>query len=359
MSKKTDCQKDCQIISCLSDVPPGKFLTIRHPLSGEGCLREFSDAELLTDSGRTANAGLPADAGLLTDSGRTADIRLKTETYMLYPGIELSYNYFLGDRFRFHHRHKDCVLSIDHCCRGRIGWEMKGGLSLYFGSGDLSFHATDKCADSVITLPLGYYEGLTVSLDLSVLRHTLPELLRDAELDVCSLCRSFCGEKETAALPASPRIGHIFSEVYDLPEKLRRPYLKLKCQELLLFLSMTGPSENKGFDSFHSEQAEIIRRIHGAMTSDLRKRYTIEELSRQYLINTAALKSVFKSVYGMPVASYMKQYRIMRAAELLRNTDSSVSAVASEVGYESQSKFSAAFKDIMKILPTDYRRQYI
>ena len=112
------------------------------------------------------------------------------------------------------------------------------------------------------------------------------------------------------------------------------------------------------FDSFHSEQADTIRRIHDAMTSDLKKRYTIEELSRQYLINTAALKSVFKSVYGMPVASYMKQYRIMKAAELLRNTDTSISAIASEVGYKSQSKFSAAFKDIMKILPTDYRRQY-
>lgn len=325
---------DCQIREHLRDVPPGKFLMIRHSLYGEDCCRTFADTVLPDGT------------------------RLKTETYMLYPGIELSYNYFLGGRFRFHHSHKNCVLSIDHCCNGRIGWEMKGGLSLYFGSGDLAFHATDKCSDSEITLPLGYYEGLTISLDLSVLKNTLPELLRDAELDVCDLCRSFCGEKETAALPASPRIGHIFSEVYALPEKMKRPYLKLKCQELLLFLSMTGPAENTVFDSFHSEQADIIRRIHDAMTSDLKKRYTIEELSRQYLINTAALKSVFKSVYGMPVASYMKQYRIMKAAELLRNTDKSVSAVASEVGYESQSKFSAAFKDIMKILPTDYRRQY-
>ena len=101
-----------------------------------------------------------------------------------------------------------------------------------------------------------------------------------------------------------------------------------------------------------------MRRIHDLMTENLQKRYTIDELSRQYLINTAALKNIFKSVYGMPIESYMKQYRIMKAAELLRKTDASISAVASAVGYESQSKFSAAFKDIMKILPTDYRRQY-
>ena len=94
------------------------------------------------------------------------------------------------------------------------------------------------------------------------------------------------------------------------------------------------------------------------MTAHPECRYTIDELAREYLINTAALKSIFKSVYGMPVASYMKQYRITRAASMLRETDLTIDSVARAVGYESQSKFSAAFKDIMKILPTDYRRQY-
>lgn len=323
-----------EIKTQLSDIPPGTCLTIRHPLTGTNALSKW------------------------TDTGFPADTRLKIETYELYPGIELSYNYFLGSCFHFHHVHKDRVLSIDHCCHGRIGWKMKGGLSLYFGSGDLSFHATDKCADSEITLPLDYYEGLTITLDLTVLSDTVPELLKDAGIDICRLCHAFCGENETAALPASPRIEHIFSEVYDLPEKMKRPYLKLKCQELLLFLSMTGPAENTVFDTFHSEQADTIRQIHDLMTENLQKRYTIEDLSRRYLLNTAALKSIFKSVYGMPIASYMKQYRITKAAQLLRQTDDHISAIAAAVGYESQSKFSAAFKDVMKILPTDYRRQY-
>ncbi len=108
-----------------------------------------------------------------------------------------------------------------------------------------------------------------------------------------------------------------------------------------------------------SEQLRTIRDIHSLMTENLQKRYTIEELSRTYLINTAALKSLFKSVYGMPVASYMKRYRIEKAAQLLRETDDSISVIASSVGYESQSKFTAAFKDVMKMLPTDYRRQHM
>ena len=106
------------------------------------------------------------------------------------------------------------------------------------------------------------------------------------------------------------------------------------------------------------EDEAVIRKIHDRLTEDPGKRYTIDELAREYLINTAALKATFKAVYGMPVASYMKQYRMNEAAKMLRETEQSIADIARSVGYESQSKFSAAFKDIMKTLPTDYRRQY-
>lgn len=322
------------IIEKLKDVPEGICVNIRHPL-GTSDIVKTASSEGMTDSSK-----------------------LKSETYELYPGIELSFHCYLADHFHIRHCHGISVLSIDHCRAGRIGWEMKGGLSLYFGSGDLSFHYTDKCSDSEITLPLGYYEGLSIALDLPVLQDSLPELLNDAGVDVRDLCLKFCGDRETAALPASSRIEHIFSEVYDLPEQTKLPYLKLKCQELLMFLNMAEPAMENALDAHYSEQVSLIRQIHDQMTEHPEKRYTIDELAKEYLINTATLKSIFKSVYGMPVAAYMKHYRIMKAAGLLRNSSESIASVARAVGYESQSKFSAAFKDIMKILPTDYRRQY-
>ena len=54
----------------------------------------------------------------------------------------------------------------------------------------------------------------------------------------------------------------------------------------------------------------------------------------------------------------MKHYRISQAAEMLREGSDSISSIARAVGYESQSKFSSAFKDIMDILPTEYRKQH-
>ncbi len=329
-------KKECiqEISDRLIDVPPGTCRMVKHSAGGISVSEDFEQK-------------LPSDA------------RIKIISYGLYPGIEISYNYFQGNRFAFHHCHRSSALAVDHCCRGRIGWEMGDGLSLYFGSGDLSFHMNTGCSDSVITLPLGYYEGLSLSLDLDILEQDSPELIRDAGIDIRKLCRKFCKEGNVAALPASSHIGHIFSEVYDLPEKMILPYLKLKCQELLLFLYMTDPSGTNHLNSYYSGQIELIHRIHKELTEDLTHRYTIEELSRRYLINTSALKAIFKSVYGLPVASYMKRYRILRAAELLRNESCSISEIARSVGYESQSKFSKTFKDVMNILPTDYRRQFL
>ena len=85
-------------------------------------------------------------------------------------------------------------------------------------------------------------KGCPSPSDTEVLKTNRPELLAEAGADAEALCRKFCGSKETAALPASPHIEHIFSEVYDLPEQLKIPFLKLKCQELLIFLTITEAS---------------------------------------------------------------------------------------------------------------------
>ena len=58
------------------------------------------------------------------------------------------------------------------------------------------------------------------------------------------------------------------------------------------------------------------------------------------------MKECFKSVYGQPVNTYMRSLRMDRAALLLRQEpQASVTEIAGRVGYDSASKFAAAFKD--------------
>lgn len=105
-----------------------------------------------------------------------------------------------------------------------------------------------------------------------------------------------------------------------------------------------------------AEQIETIRRVHDALTADLSSRITIEELSRRFLMNPSTMKSVFKAVYGRSIAAHVREHRMERAAQLLRETDESMGAIAAAVGYESASKFSAEFRRAYGRLPTEYRK---
>jgi len=105
-------------------------------------------------------------------------------------------------------------------------------------------------------------------------------------------------------------------------------------------------------------QEKLIGDIHQELISHLDQRITIEELSHRYLINTSALKALFKDSYGLPIASYMKSYRIQEAARLLRETDEPISLIAKRVGYSTQTKFTSAFKTVMQELPSEYRKQH-
>ena len=115
-------------------------------------------------------------------------------------------------------------------------------------------------------------------------------------------------------------------------------------------------SEHKELTQYFSQQTELIKEIHQQLTEHLDQRFTIAELSKQYLINTSTLKEIFKAVYGQPIATYMKEFRVRQAMKLLRETDAYIADIANQVGYETRGKFSKAFKDVVQVLPTEYRK---
>lgn len=105
-----------------------------------------------------------------------------------------------------------------------------------------------------------------------------------------------------------------------------------------------------------AEQLEIIRQVHRFLTEHLDSRITIEQLSRQFLMNPSTMKELFKEVYGSSIAAHIRQHRMERASALLLESDDSVAQIARTVGYESQSKFTSEFKKAFSMLPTEYRR---
>lgn len=132
------------------------------------------------------------------------------------------------------------------------------------------------------------------------------------------------------------------TEICDLFHKGIEKVMSISCPEDL--------SEHK---QTNEARVEMIRKY---MIDHLSERVTIEELSRKYLTNPTTLKTVFKDKYGISIAAYMKEKRMEEAARLLSETQKSIAEIAGMVGYDSQSRFTTAFKDYYGKLPTEYRK---
>ncbi len=102
-------------------------------------------------------------------------------------------------------------------------------------------------------------------------------------------------------------------------------------------------------------QVNKIKEVHDYMKKNLFMRITIDELAKKFAMNPTTLKTVFKDIYGTSIAAHIKEHRMEKAAELLSQTDLNISEIALQVGYESQSKFSASFKEFYKMSPIEYR----
>lgn len=273
----------------------------------------------------------------------------------LFPGIELCFFTLAAESLTVHHAALDHILEIHYCRSGRMGWEMSNGNSVYLGPKDFSLHTLKACADSVISLPNGVYDGLTISIDLRVLTDNPPELLSETGITGEFLYDKFCKDDSGLSLAGNEQTEQIFSAFYNQPERLQLTYQRIKALELLLYLSTFKTDAKDRLTEYHSAQVETIRTIHEYLIEHMEQRLTVESLSKQFLMNPTTLKTIFKSVYGNSIAAHVKEHRMEQAAKLLRETSLSIAEIAGRIGYDSQSRFTAAFKEYSGKLPKDYR----
>ncbi|MDO3411638.1 AraC family transcriptional regulator [Saccharibacillus sp. CPCC 101409] len=85
------------------------------------------------------------------------------------------------------------------------------------------------------------------------------------------------------------------------------------------------------------------------------RKLAAEDIARAVGLDRTYLSSLFKDAYGVPLQTYLLQYRMRRARELLRNPSLSVSDVARSVGYPDPFLFSKMFKRVCGVSPSGYR----
>jgi AraC-like DNA-binding protein len=91
------------------------------------------------------------------------------------------------------------------------------------------------------------------------------------------------------------------------------------------------------------------------MHEQIARRWTVEELARIAGMSRSVFAQRFKQLVGSAPLDYLLHLRMRVAGNTLRAGKRSVSAVALEIGYRSESAFSTAFKRIMGAPPKDFR----
>ena len=90
---------------------------------------------------------------------------------------------------------------------------------------------------------------------------------------------------------------------------------------------------------------------NGAVGADL----TLAEIARAAGMSRSNLASRFKAVLGITPMSYLTQWRLLHAGELLSYSADPVATIGARVGYASEAAFSRAFKRMYGASPSRYR----
>ena len=135
----------------------------------------------------------------------------------------------------------------------------------------------------------------------------------------------------------------------------RAQYAQLLLVHVLRLLLERGDIAQPGWLNVLGDTAlsPALALMHG----DPARSWGLDELAQVAAMSRSTFATRFKTAAGQPPVAYLTRWRIRLAERALRETDATVAAVATDVGYGTESSFSHAFQRITGITPGRYRRQ--
>lgn len=247
-------------------------------------------------------------------------------------------------------------LEFFHCREGRMECSV-GDDYCYISPGDLLI-AKASCISSSFYFPMRHYHGLIIRIDIDKAPRCLSCLLQDVNVEPDRIAEKFCKEKGFFVARSNPSFEHIFSELYDVPPKIRQGYSKLKILELMLFLSVYSMGENVSQTrTLSPAQVSLAKSVAAYLTEHMEERCTLEQAASIFHVSPSSIKSSFKSVYGVSFYAFLKARKMESAAYMLEYTNKTILEIAGEHGYDNAGKFASAFRSVKGMTPGEYRQK--
>ncbi|VGO15536.1 Arabinose operon regulatory protein [Pontiella desulfatans] len=124
---------------------------------------------------------------------------------------------------------------------------------------------------------------------------------------------------------------------------------------LQLLLELKLDRLQTGNDLPPEPEDNLLRSINGLMAEWRGRTVVVADLAQAMEFSESRLRVLFKEAAGIPLGSYIQNYRINRAMALLRTSALSIADVAEEAGFGSPQAFSRIFKKETGHTPRAYR----
>lgn len=283
---------------------------------------------------------------------------MEMTVWVISYGIKLIHHCVHTNRSYLGTAKKGNVIEIHHCLQGRMECQLEHDY-FYVTPGDLAIDIVKKETREFV-FPLWHYQGITISINTDIAPKCFSCFFKDIDIEPEKMIKKLCGKQHCFVIRSKDYIEHLFSEMYHVPCKNKRAYYKIKLLELLLVLSGIEPGANKSYlpKTLSNSQVELAKSVASYIEEHGNCQITVQFLSEKFHVSATHLQNAFKGVFGVTVFSYIRMCKMNMAALQLAKTDKTVMEIANEYGYENASKFAAAFREIMKESPLEYRKNH-
>jgi len=140
---------------------------------------------------------------------------------------------------------------------------------------------------------------------------------------------------------------------YLLKHKITKDTLLQAIRQLECLSASEETQEEQG-QAMRKEVQKALRYIQ----ENYRHEITLDEVATQVGISRTYFSSIFKKETEEQFSSYLTDFRLERACEMLRKSESKIYNIAYEVGFHSHNYFNNIFKKKYGMTPKEYREKY-
>ncbi len=220
-------------------------------------------------------------------------------------------------------------------------WTLKSGETLYIKKGAEIIHQ--------------YFDDQYCMLGFFISDQLIKETFRELQGKV-RMTKSDVSFAHTAFAVSSTDFleGYFLSMLAYFRGQNRPPddIMLLKLKELLVTLMNSDPLLTSYFARLsHDERPSIVEIMEHNFCFNLK----LEQYADLCHRSLSTFKRDFKQTFNESPGKWLLKKRVERAANLISNTDKSITQIAFDAGFEDLSHFSRAFKKLMGTTPTAYK----